>query len=170
MTVATAEQGEQIEWLVRSFGPVIYKVAFAITRSRALAEEVVQDALFAAWSSMPSWEGDVPVRWLCRVTRNRAISVMRKESRSVAEDDWQFQVSHEPDTERLVEGRHRLDAVKEALFELDEQSRTMLVLRETEALSYEELAELLDLTPSAVKAKLYRARHALKTQLREWDQ
>ena len=88
----------------------------------------------------------------------------------MAEDDWQFQVSHEPDTERLVEGRHRLDAVKEALFELDEQSRTMLVLRETEALSYEELAELLDLTPSAVKAKLYRARHALKTQLREWDQ
>ena len=47
MTVATQEQEEQIEWLVRSFGPVIYKVAFAITRSRALAEEVVQDALFA---------------------------------------------------------------------------------------------------------------------------
>ena len=74
MTVATAEQEEQIEWLVRSFGPVIYKVAFAITRSRALAEEVVQDALFAAWSSMPSWEGDVPVRWLCRVTQNHYTS------------------------------------------------------------------------------------------------
>ena len=50
MTVATAEQEEQIDCLVRSFGPVIYKVAFAITRSRALAEEVVQDALFAAWT------------------------------------------------------------------------------------------------------------------------
>ena len=79
-------------------------------------------------------------------------------------------MSHEPDVERLVEGRHRLDAVKAALFEMDEQSRTMLVLRETEGLTYEELAELLDLTPSAVKAKLYRARHTLKTQLGEWDQ
>ena len=79
-------------------------------------------------------------------------------------------MSHEPDVERLVEGRHRLDAVKAALFEMDEQSRTMLVLRETEGLTYEELAELLDLTPSAVKAKLYPARHALKTQLGEWDQ
>ena len=79
-------------------------------------------------------------------------------------------MSREPDTERLVEGRHRLEAVKTALFEMDEQPRTMLVLRETEGLSYGELAELLDLTPSAVKAKLYRARHALKVHLREWDQ
>ncbi len=159
----------QIEWLVASYGAVLYKVAFAVTRSSVLAEEVVQDAVFQAWLSMPSWEGDVPIKWLRRVTRNRAISVMRKESRSTAEEGIELRTSSEPDVERIVEGRQAMAAVERALAELDEPSRTMVVLRETDEVSYDELADLFDLTPSAVKAKLYRARHAMRDRLEEWD-
>lgn len=160
---------QQLEGLVREYGPVLYKVAFAVTRDHALAEEVVQDALFRAWSSMPSWEGDVPIRWMRRVVRNRAVSVMRKESRSSADEHWERYSSSDPDVERVVEGRQVADAVLDALEDLDEESRTMLVLRETEDMSYAELGAMLDLTSAAVKAKLFRARHTLKSRLREWE-
>ncbi len=159
---------EQIDDLVAEFGRLVFRVAFAITRNEALAEEVVQDTMFKAWTSMPSWEGDVPVKWLRTVARNGAISVMRKENRTTADEDWELRESHEPDTERVVEGRAMVAAMHVALAQLDEASRTMIVLRETDELSYEEIADVLEMTPTAVKAKLYRSRHKLKVLLREW--
>jgi RNA polymerase sigma-70 factor (ECF subfamily) len=160
---------EQLRWLVESHGALAYKVAYAVTRNRAVAEEVVQDALFQAWKAMPSWDGDIPVRWLRKVTRNRAISVMRKESRSVPGESWDLRPSQDPAVGRVVEGRAAANAVLQALQSLDERSRTMLVLRETEDLSYEDIGEVLEMTVSAVKAKLFRARHALKAAVKEWE-
>lgn len=160
---------DQLEWLVTTYGPTLYKVAFSITRSASLAEEVVQDAMLQAWSSMPSWDDDVPIKWMRRVVRNRAISVMRKENRSVAEEEWDMHVGTDAEVDRVVEGRHAIEAVASAMAMLDDESRLMLVLRETEDVSYDELGEMLEISPSAVKAKLYRARHALRTELREWD-
>lgn len=165
----TLASDDQLRALVDTYGALLYKVAFAITHDRLLAEDVVQDALFQAWTSMPSWEDDVPIRWLRRVTRNRAISVMRKESRSFANDEWGHRPDAAPDTQRVVESRELMVAVDEALSHLDEKSRTMIVLRETEDLSYEEIGAIVDLTPSAVKTKLYRARHALKRRLEDWE-
>jgi RNA polymerase sigma-70 factor, ECF subfamily len=52
---------------------------------------------------------------------------------------------------------------------LDPDSRTLIVLREAEELSYEEMAHLLGLSVAAVKAKLYRARQTLKAKLRDWE-
>ena len=160
---------EQMAWLISTHGRLVFRVAFAITRDAALAEDVVQDTMFKAWTSMPSWDDDVPPRWLRTVARNRAISVMRKESRSGADGDWESRSSAAPDTERVVEARTLVEAVHAALETLDEPSRTMIVLRETDDLGYDEIGELLDLTPAAVKAKLYRARHQLKQRLRDWD-
>lgn len=159
----------QLRDLVDRYGAVLYKVAYAITHDRLLAEDVVQDALFQAWTSMPSWEDDVPIRWLRRVTRNRAISVMRKENRSSAEDEWEGHVDGRPDTQRVVEGRQLMEAVQRGLALLDEQARAMIVLRETEDMSYEEIGAVLDLSPAVVKTRLYRARHALKSHLEDWE-
>ncbi len=164
-----AATDQQLAWLIENHGLTVFRVAFAVTRHEALAEEVVQDTIFRAWTSMPSWEGDVPVRWLRTVARNRAISVMRQEARAQADDDLAARRSTEPDLERVVEGRALVEAMRVALAGLDETARTMIVLRETEELGYDEIAELLDLTPSAVKAKLYRARHQLKKTLEDWD-
>ena len=160
---------QQLEWLVESYGATLYTVAVAVTRNRALAEEVVQDSLFQAWVAMPSWDEDVPVRWMIRVTRNRAISVMRIEGRSASETDWDLHPSWAPATERIVEGREAVQAVAVAMSHLDEVARSMLVMRESQGLSYEEIGDVLGLTPSAVKAKLYRARHTLKTLLQDWE-
>ena len=164
-----AGSDEQIRWLVGTYGRLVFRVAFAVTHNEALAEEVVQDTMVKAWTSMPSWEGDQPVKWLRTVARNRAISVMRKERRSVAEDDLDRERSNAVDTEQVVEARMLVEAMHEALAMLDEDSRTMIVLRETDELHYVEIAEMFGITPSAVKAKLYRARHELRRYLKDWD-
>lgn len=122
-----------------------------------------------AWTSMPSWDSDVPVRWVRRVARNVAISMMRKENRLVHEDQWSESPGLGATVDIIVEGRVEVAAMWEALGTLDEVSRTLIVLREAEDLSYEEIGRIVGLSPSAVKARLYRARHVLKERLRAWD-
>ncbi|GEM_PF-2427605 len=165
----TAASDRRLEDLIALHGRALYRLALAITRSNALAEEVVQETLLVAWRSMPPMDLQGETRWIRRVARNRAISVVRHESHSVTSSDWEFLVAGGPDTERVVEGRHLLSRMLEALADLDETARAMLILRETEELTYVELADLFGLTASAVKARLYRARHQLKTTLRDWE-
>lgn len=159
----------QLEDLLERHGALIYRMAVAIVHDHALAEDVVQEVVLKAWRSLPDEGGDVPVRWLRTVTRNTSIDLLRHRR-------FDSNIHRPPDhlttdltTDRIVEGRHHLHALWLALSHLDQDSRTMLVLRETEGFSYEEIAELLTMTPSAVKAKLYRARHTLRQRLQDWD-
>jgi RNA polymerase sigma-70 factor (ECF subfamily) len=161
---------DQIRWLVDTYGNVVYRVAYAIVGDASLAEDVVQECLVKAWTSMPSWEGDVPVRWIRRVARNIAVSNLRKSKRLLFVDDVGDRAGDGADIHRVVEGRERVRSLAIALAQLDERSRTLLILRESDQLSYEEIAETMDMTTSAVKAKLYRARHFLRVQMEEWDQ
>jgi len=161
---------DQIRWLVDTYGDVVYRVAYSIVGDASLAEDVVQECLVKAWTSMPSWEDDVPVRWIRRVARNIAVSNLRKSKRLLFVEDVGDRAGDGADVHRLVEGRARVRSLAVALAQLDERSRMLLVLRESDDLSYEEIAETMDMTTSAVKAKLYRARHFLRVQMGEWDQ
>lgn len=154
--------------LAARYGELLFRVAYAVVHDRGLAEDVVQDTLLKAWTTMPSWEGDAPVKWMRRVARNQAIDVMRHRSRLASTEPTESPDSR-ASVEREVEGRELLEAMSGALATLDEESRLLIVLRETDGLSYEEIADLLDTTTSAVKAKLYRARHHLRSELRDWS-
>jgi RNA polymerase sigma-70 factor (ECF subfamily) len=159
----------QVQWLVDTYGALAYRVAYSIVGDAALAEDVVQECLVKAWTSMPSWDGDVPVRWLRRVVRNTAVSVVRRRSRVVFVDEIPDRPGTDTDVHRRVEGRAMVATMARALATLDDSSRALLVLRETDDMGYEEIAEVMDMTPSAVKAKLYRARHQLKAAMGEWN-
>ena len=70
--------------------------------------------------------------------------------------------------ERQAHGRMALDAFEEALDGLDELTRSIVVLREVESLSYDEIAELLDVPLPTVKTRLLRARRQLSASLEGW--
>ena len=161
---------QQIAWLVETYGDLLYRVAVSIVRSRQLAEEVVQEVLVKAWTSMPSWEDDVPVRWARTVTKNAALSVIRSA-------EVRHTVALTPAVELRAEAPGGVEdeivrqestaAMWDALGSLDEDARLLLVLHEVDDLSYEEIAVTTGSTVSAVKSKIYRARIALH---REMDQ
>lgn len=159
---------DQLEELVVAHGELVYRLAAAIVHDHDLAQDITQDVLFKAWQALPDHAAGLPIPWLRVVTRNAAIDTLRRRSHDVVTEappepgipPWQ------PD--HLVEARLHLDAMWGALGHLAPEARSMIVLRETEAMSYEEIAATFELTVSAVKAKLYRARHQLRQALSEW--
>lgn len=169
-----------LETLMARYGPRVYRLAFGITRREADAEEVVQDVFISIFRKHESFEGRSALgSWIYRITANAALNKRRgkrNESEVPLEDclptfredghregdrafllaDW----SQSPDRE-LVAAEARA-VVNRALDRLPERYRAVLVLRDVEELSNEEVAEMLGETVASVKSRLHRARMALR--------
>lgn len=168
---ATAEAVSdlQLEELMIEYADVAYRVALSITKNPHLAEDVTQDALLKAWQALPTFRGDSPLRnWVLRITHNTAISALRRQ-RDVLHDPATIP---EPTADQIVErqahGRLALAAFEVALGELDELTRSIVVLREVEAMSYDDIAEVLQVPLPTVKTRLLRARRQLAGALEGW--
>jgi RNA polymerase sigma-70 factor (ECF subfamily) len=147
----------------------IYRLALSIVRDRALADDVVQETLIRAWRWGPiEVDGEMPRAWLARVARNVAIGILRRRREELYGSDAIPEKESSLTPARAVEGRAALDHLREALGALDEADRALIVLREIEGLTYEEIAETMELPLSTVKTRLFRARQQLKRALEEW--
>ncbi|GHG43627.1 MULTISPECIES: RNA polymerase sigma factor [Amycolatopsis] len=162
--------------LVREHTPRMYRVALRITGSAAEAEDVVQEAWLAAWRSLAGFRQESAVStWLYRVVTNSALAVLRRRRPTVSLDDPAPQSTVDsallaaavPGPEGRVVRAEEVDAVLRAVGRLEVSQRVPLVLRELEGLSYEEVAEVLDVNVTALRSRLHRARVALLAELRE---
>jgi RNA polymerase sigma-70 factor (ECF subfamily) len=161
--------GPQMTELVEQHSPALFRFALSIVGDRALAEDVVQEALIKAWRKGPiDGEARVPRAWLMKVTRNTAISLLRARRDLIPGNDELLQDEDEDSTARAAEGREAASHLGVALSALDEDARGLILLREIDGLSYVEIADLLDLPLHTVKTRLFRARRALKNSMEEW--
>lgn len=172
-----------IEWLMARFASKAFRLAHGITRNAADAEEVVSDVFATIVRKVGTFQGRSALStWIYRVTTNAALNKRRGKRHEVevpldpdlptytadghrAGDrtflcaDW----SGSPDEVlRAKEVRATLDA---ALARLPDGHRAVVVLRDVEGLSSEEVAEILGESVAAVKSRLHRARMALREQL-----
>ena len=149
----------------------VYRLALGVVRDPALAEDVAQDTMVKAWMALSTFRGEGSLRgWILRIAHNTAISTLRTR-RAIVIDP--FDMPEEPQqpertVERKVEGAQAIAAFEEALDLLDDLSRSIVVLRELEGLSYEEISDLLKVPLPTVKTRLLRARRRLGTALEEW--
>lgn len=149
----------------------VYRLALGVVRDASLAEDVAQDTMVKAWIALPTFRGEGSLRgWLLRIAHNTAISTLRTR-RAIVIDP--FDMPEEPfpperTVERKVEGAQAIAAFEGALDLLDDLSRSIVVLRELEGLSYEEISGLLKVPLPTVKTRLLRARRRLSTALEEW--
>lgn len=169
------EPAEQLAALTRRHADAVYRVALSVTRDADLAEDVAQDALLKAWQALPAYRGEAPLKnWLLRITHNTAISALRRrrdvhiDPAELPESAPSAHLAPDPSVENRVEDRVSMDAFEEALGALDELSRSVVVLREVEGMSYEEIATVLDVPLPTVKTRLLRARRVLATALEGW--
>lgn len=159
-----------MEDLIRDHSDAVYRVALSVTRDPSLAEDVSQDALIKAWQALPTFRGDAPLRnWVLRITHNTAISTLRKRRDELREPEHLPERENRHSVESQVQNRLALARFEEALAELDELSRSIIVLREVEGLSYSELCDMLDLPMPTVKTRLLRARRQLAIALEGWQ-
>jgi RNA polymerase sigma-70 factor (ECF subfamily) len=171
----TRGQLDAFERLVDRHRPVVVRVAARIVGSDD-AEDVSQDAFLRAFHRLEHFRGDAPFRsWLLRITHNAALDhLARRRAEPVDPEmlDSSEQSPSRPPAERL-EVRERIERLERKLHGLSHQHRVVLVLRDAEGLSYEEIAEITDTPLGSVKGRLHRARREFVEMLRansyDWE-
>lgn len=155
--------------IVNEYGPAVFRLAKSVVRDSALADDVAQETFIKVWKHLPEYRGEGSLRgWILRIAHNQAVSTLRK-IRDSATDPGRMPEQHDPiGTNRVVEGRIAASELIDALDELDELSRAIVVLREVEGFSYDEIAETLDVPIPTVKTRLLRARRDLARRLDDW--
>jgi RNA polymerase sigma factor (sigma-70 family) len=130
--------------------------------SREDAEDVLQDVFAAAFNAILADDRDINVRpWLYRIARNRSLNHLRRTTAvGVDSMDTYFADHGQSVPERILQ-RETFQGLIDDIGRLAETQRTALLLREIDALSYEQIAEVMDTTVPSVKSLLVRARVAL---------
>ncbi|MDQ2678260.1 MAG: RNA polymerase sigma factor [Actinomycetota bacterium] len=163
----------QLRELIDEHASAVYHVAFSVLRDRGLAEDAVQETMIKAWKALPEFRGDSSMRtWVLRIAHNTAIdSLRRRRDRSTAPEDLPDRPgpASADDPATRVSGRDDLSRLKSALEALDETSRTIVVLREVEGLSYQQISETLGITIGTVKTRLLRARRTLQDTVKDQE-
>ncbi len=168
-----AEPATQIsmEQLVRDHADAVYRVALSITNNAVLAEDISQDALIKAWQSLHSYRGDAPLRhWILRITHNIAISTLRRSREdTMSPADFPEHATTDRSVDVQVQDRLAIDRFEAALGDLDGVSRSIVVLREVEGMSYGEMSDVLELPLPTIRTRLLRARRQLADALDGWQ-
>jgi RNA polymerase sigma-70 factor (ECF subfamily) len=148
---------DAFEALVRQHGPAVYRVALRMLGDPADAEDAAQDAFLQAWRSLRSFRGESRFStWMYRIVTNRCLNELAR--RRALEPLEETAPSERPGPEQVAVARSELELLRKAVDELTPEQRAALVLREFEGCTYEEIADVLDISVSAVKSRLHRAR------------
>ncbi len=152
----------------RLFNAVLHVVANADD-----ARDIVQEALVQAFLKLESFrEHSAFYTWLYRIAFNAAIS-HRRRLRPMASVDRARETchvepsDHEPDPAAALDCKERCRQVREAIAQLADDHRAVLVLREIDGCDYETIAEILTLPVGTVRSRLHRARLQLREMLKE---
>ena len=157
--------------LFDQFADGVYTLGYRILGDRHLAEDVVQETFIKVMRSLDTYRGDGPIAaWLYRIGYREAITVSRRRRETPLAPDEMLETGDRPitsveDAVLASELTRRLDA---AIASLAEPLRSAFVLRDIEQLSTAEVAQTLDVSESAVKMRLARARQALRVDLKEY--
>jgi RNA polymerase sigma-70 factor (ECF subfamily) len=132
------------------------------------AEDAAQEAFLKAFRNIHSYiPGTSFYAWLSRIVVNTCHDIQRKRSllSLFFSDDGQEKIdiypSYSPDPEKALEMQQSIHALQSALKQLSSKLRTVIVLTELEGFSYEEIAEILDVSVGTVKSRISRARDEL---------
>jgi RNA polymerase sigma-70 factor, ECF subfamily len=167
--------------MVDTYGDRIYNLTYRMLGNRAEAEDLAQEVFITVFKSIDQFRGDSKFStWLYRVTanhcKNRIKYLARRHERGKAEFD--DRIEHDegsdgpmvmprssPRPDQQLEGAEMELVLQAAIGELDDEQRILVVLRDVEDLSYDEICAITELPEGTVKSRLHRARMALRKKL-----
>ena len=174
MIVRKVLQGDvnAFEKLVTEYEKAVYAIAQRMTGNPEDAADMTQETFIKAYNSLSSFRGDSKFSvWLYRIATNVCLDFLRSRSRkptvslSMEDDDGEeveLDIADESQSpERLLERGLTRDAVRRGLNALSPEYRQILLLREIQGLSYEEISDVLTLEVGTVKSRIFRARKRL---------
>ena len=160
------------ETLVKEYEKNVYNLALRMTGNSEDAADMSQEAFIKAYNSLSSFRGDSKFSvWLYRIVSNVCLDYLRSRTRkptvslSTENDDGEeveLDIADESQSpELLLDKSLTRDAVRRGLAALPPDHREILMLREIQGLSYEEIAAALGLEAGTVKSRIFRARKKL---------
>lgn len=157
--------------LVERYQDRLFNTLVRLTGSRHDASDLVQDAFVQAMVKLDTFRGDARFyTWLYRIAMNLSFSQHRKRRPVASVDVAKEQAGEEPmdqgqgPEEDLLQ-TERAQMVQQALLRVGDEHRQILVLREMEGCSYDQIGEILSVPVGTVRSRLFRARLQLKEQL-----
>ncbi len=175
---AVAGDLQAFETLVDRHQRLVFRVAYRLLGNQQDAEDITQDVWVQVWTSLGSLTGSAAfTTWLYRVTVNKSLSLTRRRYRALerpatgdgsSTDPLERNTPPAASSEDTAVAGERSRAVSAAIARLPEDLRAVFVLRHFEELSYQQLADVLDLPVATVRGRLARSRQQLVGVLREW--
>lgn len=175
LLVELAKDGDRdaFERLVLITTPACYALAYRLVGNEHDARDVVQDAYLRAFKGLRKFRAEASFQtWLHRITVNCAASHLERRARSahdhlddLADAGRLVDVTRERDPEAVAANADDRDRLVEALAELPDQLRLVVVLRDVYDLPHREIARQLGITQTAAKVRLHRARRKLQERL-----
>ena len=142
------------------------------------SEEVVQEAFIKAYKALPRFRGDSQFyTWLYRIAANTAKNFLASRARRPATSDIdvvddsvvnELTSLHETDNpENILESIELEQIIRKAIQELEPELKSAVTLREYAGLSYEQIAQIMECPVGTVRSRIFRAREAISSKMRE---
>ncbi|MGD0837074.1 MAG: sigma-70 family RNA polymerase sigma factor [Polyangia bacterium] len=167
--------------VVRAYGDRVYNLVLRLVGSPAEAEDIAQEVFVTVFKSIDSYRGEAKLStWILRIAANHAKNRIKYLARrrttgqmladgtdvtEMADEDTAPAQAHFDAPDVILEAVETERLLQSAIAKLDEEQRLLVVLRDVEELSYDEIIEITGLPEGTVKSRLHRARMALKDQL-----
>ncbi|MEH6990907.1 sigma-70 family RNA polymerase sigma factor [Cytobacillus firmus] len=165
------EQDYILEKMMIEYGDGLVRLAFSYVKDAELAKDMVQNTFIKCYKNLDSFRFDAQLKtWLYRITINECKDYLRSwnyrmvQVRSFINETTK---SILPSTEKSVITKYDNDEMKENIYSLPKMYREVIYLYYYESLSTEEIANVLDTSVNTVKTRLRRARHKLKSIIKE---
>ena len=168
--VLRCQHGERdaFRYMVERYQDIVFGTAYNMTRNRALAEELAQDAFLSAWKGIRSFRRGRPFKpWLMRILVNTVMAHRRRrtvETTPIEGSESEMESDAE-DPEDTAESRSEQQALRRAIGELSPDHRQVVVLRYFADMTVPEVARAAGLAEGTVKSRLHRAHQALRQEL-----
>ena len=180
--IKSAQHGESEAFapLVQRYQQRVFSLVYHLVRRRDEVEDLAQEIFIKAFRAIRSYNFQSSfVTWLSRIATNHCYDYLRHERASRVSFYWQMgensqqelEANAESQPEQALNHEERTvlkDLVTKLLERAPENDRKILILKELQDYSVEEIAEILDLKPTTVKVRLHRARKRMLDDLREW--
>ena len=165
--IASAQLGDR-----QAFGELVYRhqtgvvnLIYRMYGDERLAEDAAQEAFVRVWQNLNNYNPQYAFRsWLYRIAANAALDVLRRERPALDLDHLPL-ADKDPGPEQMAVKDERAAQVRRAIARLSEPLRLVLILREYEELSYQEIAAALDIPTGTVMSRLNTARSQLRHEL-----
>ncbi|SDK23572.1 RNA polymerase sigma factor [Natronincola ferrireducens] len=174
-----ARQGdiESFELLIKAYQQRAFNIAYRILGNLEDANDVTQEALLKVYRSIHNFKGNSSFStWLYSIVNNVCIDFLRKNKKAKVlyidnqyqEEGYQREIPDEINTpECLFEKKEVKKMIHDAINQLNHEQRTIIVLRDIQGFSYQEIAEILNVSVGTVKSRINRGRSNLKLLINE---